>query len=46
VRARRSEERIVEACERHIFEFPLDMDARNVAKELKREGWFGLGIRL
>jgi hypothetical protein len=30
---------MVEACERRILEFPLDMDAREVAKELKREGW-------
>ena len=39
VRARRSEKRI-EACERRILEFPLGMDAREVAKELKREGWY------
>jgi hypothetical protein len=38
VRARRVEKRIVEACERRILEFPLGMDAREVAKELKREG--------
>ena len=31
---------MVEACERRILEFPLDMDAREVAKELKREGWY------
>ena len=29
-----------EACERRILEFPLDMGAREVAKELKREGWY------
>ena len=40
VRARRSEKRMVEACERRILEFSLDMDAREVAKELKREGWY------
>jgi hypothetical protein len=31
---------MVEACERRILEFPRDMDARKVAKELKREGWY------
>ena len=41
VRARRAEKRMVEACERRILEFPLSMDAREVAKELKREGWYG-----
>ena len=40
VHARRSEKRMVEACERRILEFPLSMDAREVAKELKREGWY------
>ena len=40
VHARRIEKRMVEACERRILEFPLDMDAREVAKELKREGWY------
>jgi hypothetical protein len=40
VRARRSEKRMVEACERRILKFPLEMDAREVAKELKREGWY------
>ena len=40
VRARRSEKRMIEACERRILEFPLDMDACEVAKELKREGWY------
>jgi hypothetical protein len=40
VHAGRSEKRMVEACERRILEFPLDMDAREVAKELKREGWY------
>jgi hypothetical protein len=38
--ARRSEKRMVEACERRILEFPLGMDPRDVAKELKREGWY------
>jgi hypothetical protein len=38
--ARRAEKRMVEACERRILEFPLGMDAREVAKELKREGWY------
>jgi hypothetical protein len=40
VHARRSEKRMVEACERRILEFPLAMDSREVAKELKREGWY------
>jgi hypothetical protein len=40
VRARRVEKRMVEACERRILQFPLGMDAREVAKELKREGWY------
>jgi hypothetical protein len=40
VHARRSEKRMLEACERRIREFPLGMDAREVAKELKREGWY------
>jgi hypothetical protein len=40
VRARRNEKRMVEACERRILEFPLGMDAHEVAKELKREGWY------
>ena len=30
---------MVKACELRILEFPLGMDARKVAKELKREGW-------
>ena len=38
--ARRHERRMVEACERRILGFPLAMDARQVAKELKREGWY------
>ena len=38
--ARRGEKRMVEACERRILEFPLGMDAREIAKELKREGWY------
>ncbi len=29
---------MVEACERRILEFPLDMDAREIAKKLKRQG--------
>ena len=40
VHARRSEKRMIEACERRILEFPLGMDAREVAKELKREDWY------
>ena len=40
VHARRSEKRMIEACERRILEFPVGMDAREVAKELKREGWY------
>jgi hypothetical protein len=39
VRARRIK-RMVEACEHRVLEFPLGMDAREVAKELKREGWY------
>jgi hypothetical protein len=31
---------MVEACERRTLEFPLGMDAREVALELKREGWY------
>ena len=40
VHARRIEKRMVEACDRRILEFPLHMDAREVAKEPKREGWY------
>jgi hypothetical protein len=40
VHARRKEKRMTEACERRILEFPLGMDAREVAKVLKREGWY------
>jgi hypothetical protein len=40
VRATRVEKRMVEACERRILEFPIAMDAREVAKTLKREGWY------
>jgi hypothetical protein len=40
LRARRSEKRMIEACERRILEFPVGLDAREVAKELKREGWY------
>src|SRR5262245_11108345 len=32
-----------QACERRILEFPRDMDARKVAEELKREGWYSRG---
>ena len=38
--AKRKEKRMVEACERRILEFLLGMDPREVAKELKREGWY------
>jgi hypothetical protein len=38
--ARRGEKRMVEACERRILEFPLDMDEREFAEQLKREGWY------
>jgi hypothetical protein len=31
---------MIKACERRILEFPLGMEAREIAKELKREGWF------
>ena len=41
--AKRQEKRMVEACERRILEFPLKMNAREVAKELKREGWYAWG---
>jgi hypothetical protein len=40
VRASRNEKRMTEACERRILEFPLEMNARDVARELKREGWY------
>ncbi len=40
VHAKRVEKRVLEACERRILKFPLEMDAREVAKELKREGWY------
>ena len=29
---------MIEACDHRILEFPLEMDAREVAKELKHEG--------
>ena len=32
-----------QACERRILDFPRDMDARKVAEELKREGWYSAG---
>jgi hypothetical protein len=35
-----SKKRMIKACERRILEFPVEMDAREVAKELKREGWY------
>jgi hypothetical protein len=38
IRAKRSEKRMIKACERRILEFPLGMEAREIAKELKREG--------
>jgi hypothetical protein len=38
--ATKSEKRMIEACERRILEFPVGIDAREVAKELKREGWY------
>ena len=40
--ASRGEKRMIEARERRILEFPSTMDAREVAKELKREGWYAL----
>ena len=40
VNARRKEKRMTEACARRILEFPLSMDPREVAKELKGEGWY------
>ena len=40
VHARRIEKRMVQACDRRILELPLDMEAREVAKKLKREGWY------
>lgn len=44
VLARRNEKRMIEACERRILEFPLEMDARQVAKELKREGCYASAL--
>jgi hypothetical protein len=41
-RASRGEKRMIEARERRILEFPSTMEAREVAKELKREGWYSL----
>ena len=38
--ARRNEKRMVEACERRMLEFPRDIDEREIAKQLKREGWY------
>ena len=43
--ARRSEKRMVEACDRRILEFPPDIDPREVAKELKREWLVCLGVK-
>jgi hypothetical protein len=40
VHARRKEKRMLVACGRRILEFPLGMHDREVAKELKREGWY------
>ena len=40
VRSRRMEKRATDACERRIMEFPIGMDAREVAKQLKHEGWY------
>jgi hypothetical protein len=37
------EKRSREACERRILDFPRDMDARKVAEELQREGWYSGG---
>jgi hypothetical protein len=31
---------MIEAREHRILEFPAVMDAREVARELKREGWY------
>ena len=31
---------MIEACERRILEFPLDMDARDSRQGAKREGWY------
>ena len=36
---------MVEACERRILEFPLEMDAREVAKELKARGLVRVAVR-
>ena len=44
VNARRVEKRMVEACERRILEFPLEMDAREVARALKLEGWYACPV--
>ena len=43
--AKRVEKRMVGACERRILEFPLAMGARDVAKELKREGRYAWAIK-
>jgi hypothetical protein len=45
VHARRIEKRMVEACERRILEFPLAMDAREVAK-VKTRRLVCLGLKL
>jgi hypothetical protein len=36
--ARRGEKRMVEACERRILEFPLDMDEREFAEPTRGRG--------
>jgi hypothetical protein len=46
VHARRSEKRMIEACERRIREFPLGMDARGVAQGVQTRGLVCLGVRL
>jgi hypothetical protein len=45
VHARRSEKRMVEACEPRILEFPLGMDAHEVAQE-QNASLVCLGVRL
>ena len=41
--ASRLEKRSREACERRILDFPREMDARKVAEQLQREGWYSGG---
>jgi hypothetical protein len=40
VHARRSEKRMIEACERRILEFPFGQRRPRGRHKLKREGWY------